>query len=216
VRVVIGDDNLFVRDGLASLLQDTGIEVAARAAGPDELVSEVGIHQPDVAIVDIRMPPTHKDEGLRAALEIRARQPDVGIMILSEHVEVGVVTRMLAERPEGLGYMLKLRVTDLDDFVGSLRTVAAGGTALDPQVVTPLLAARRNSTLNSLTPREREVLQLVAEGRTNKAIGDQLDITSSGVRKHVTAIFAKLGLPAGDDAHRRILAVLAYLRPKPE
>jgi DNA-binding NarL/FixJ family response regulator len=213
MRVVVADDNLLIRDGLASLLQDSGIEVAARAGDADELLRAVDAHRPDLAIVDVRMPPTHTDEGLRAAQEIRARHPEVAIVILTEHVELGVMTQVLAARPERLGYLLKQRVTDFGEFLAALRRVAAGGTALDPEIVGPLLAGRRDDgPLSRLTAREKEVLQLVAEGQTNKAIGERLEISSSTTRKHVGAIFDKLGLPSGDDAHRRILAVLTYLR----
>jgi DNA-binding NarL/FixJ family response regulator len=160
------------------------------------------------------MPPTHTDEGLRAAHEIRARHPEIGIMILSQHVEVGTATRLLAENPERLGYLLKDRVGDIDEFAGSLRRVVAGGSALDPQIVSRLLADdRRDGLFFMLTVREREVLELVAEGRSNKGIAERLEITERAVQKHVTSIFAKLGLPADDDDNRRILAVLAYLRP---
>ena len=214
MRVVIADDSLLVREGIVSLLRSAGIEVAAQASDGEELLVQVQAHAPDVAIVDIRMPPTHTDEGLRAAHEIRARHPGMGIVILSQHIEAGVATRVLAQSPERLGYLLKDRVTDLEDFVGTLKRVAAGGTAMDPQIVSLLLASHRDAgPLRALSPREREVLQLVAEGRTNKGIGDRLVITQRAVQKHVTSIFAKLDLPAGDDDHRRILAVLAYLKP---
>ena len=166
-----------------------------------------------MAIIDIRMPPTFTDEGLRAAHEIRARHPAIGIVILSQHVETGTATRLLAESPERLGYLLKDRVGDVEEFAGTLRRVAAGGSALDPQVVARLLASTpRRRPLASLSAREREVLALVAEGRSNKAIGDRLELSQRGVQKHVTAIFAKLGLTADEDDNRRILAVLEYLR----
>jgi DNA-binding NarL/FixJ family response regulator len=213
VRVVIADDSALLREGIASLLSAAGVEVAAQASSAEELLRDVDEHEPDVAIVDIRMPPTHTEEGLQAAHDIRARHPGVGILILSQHVEVGIATRLLAERPEGLGYLLKDRVIDLDDFVGSLRRVAAGGSALDPQVVSRLLAASRDDgPLTTLTPREREVLELLAEGRSNKGIAERLVVTERAVQKHISSIFTKLGLPPDDDDHRRILAVLAYLR----
>jgi DNA-binding NarL/FixJ family response regulator len=160
------------------------------------------------------MPPTHTDEGLRAAEELRRRHPDVGILILSQHVEVGIATRLLAETPAGLGYLLKDRVTDLEDFTAALDRVATGGSALDPNVVSQLLARGRqpDDPINSLTPREREVIELIAEGRSNKGIGERLVITERAVQKHVTSIFSKLGLAHSDDDHRRILAVLAYVR----
>ena len=213
MRVVIADDSVLVREGIATFLGRAGIDVVAQASGAEELLRDVEEHRPDVAIVDIRMPPTFTDEGLRAAHEIRSRHPRSGIVILSQHVEVGTATQILAERPERLGYLLKDRVTDIDDFVGSLRRVAGGGSALDPQIVSRLLAnSRDHGPLASLSPREREVLALVAEGRSNKGIGDRLAISERAVQKHVTATFVKLALPAGDDDNRRILAVLAYLR----
>jgi DNA-binding NarL/FixJ family response regulator len=215
VRVVIADDSRLLREGIASLVRGQGIDVAAQASTAEELVEAVAEHEPDVAIVDIRMPPTQTDEGIRAAHEIRARRPGTGIALLSQHVEVGVAMRLLAEEPRGLGYLLKDRVTDPADFARSLRQVAAGGTALDPQVVGALLAdPAQGDRLRALSPREREVLELVAEGRTNKAIGERLVISQGAVQKHVSAIFNRLGLPAGESDDRRILAVLAYLRPE--
>jgi DNA-binding NarL/FixJ family response regulator len=213
VRVVIADDSLLVREGIASLLRRAGVEVAAEADDGEGLLAAVDEHAPDVAIVDVRMPPTHTEEGLVAARAIRERHPQTGILILSQHVEVGIAMRALAETPHGLGYLLKERVTDLEDFTGTLRRVASGGSALDPQVVSRLLAdPRGDGPLATLTPREREVLELVAEGRTNKAIADRLVVTERAVTKHVTSIFAKLDLPPSDDDHRRILAVLAFLQ----
>jgi DNA-binding NarL/FixJ family response regulator len=214
VRVVIADDNLLMREGIASLLRRVEIEVVGEAGDAAELLRAVEEHAPDAAIVDVRMPPTHTDEGLRAAQEIRARHPRTGIVILSQTVEAGTALQILAERPEGLGYLLKDRVTDPADFAGSLRRVAGGGTALDPQVVSGLLADPEAGPLRALSPRERSVLELVAEGRSNKAIGERLVITQSAVQKHVSAIFNKLGLPAGEDDDRRILAVLTYVRPE--
>jgi DNA-binding NarL/FixJ family response regulator len=213
VRVVIADDSLLVREGIASLLRRAGVEVVAEADDGEQLQRLVDEHEPDVAIVDVRMPPTHTEEGLAAAREVRARHPGMGILILSQHVEVGIAMRALVESPEGLGYLLKERVTDLEDFAGTLRHVAAGGSALDPQVVARLLAdPRGEGPLSTLTDRERQVLELVAEGRTNKAIAERLDVSQRAVTKHVTSIFAKLELPPGEDDHRRILAVLTYLR----
>jgi DNA-binding NarL/FixJ family response regulator len=201
VRVVIADDSLLIRDGLASLLRDAGVDVVAQTAGADDLLLKIASYQPDVAIIDVRMPPTHTDEGLRAAEEIRRRYPDVGILILSQH--------------DGIGYLLKDRVTNLEDFTAALRRVAEGGSALDPQVVSQLLTKGRSADdpLNLLTPREREVIELVAEGRSNKGIGERLVITERAVQKHVTSIFMKLDLQQSDDDHRRILAVLAYMAP---
>jgi DNA-binding NarL/FixJ family response regulator len=214
MRVVIADDSVLVREGIASVLRSAGVDVVAESGDPEALLRDVAAHAPDVAVVDIRMPPTHTDEGLRAALEIRARDPDIGIVILSSHVETGIATRLLTESPAGLGYLLKDRVNDVADFAATLRSVAAGGSALDPQVVAELLGpARATGPISTLSPREEEVLALVAEGRSNKAIAERLEITQGGVQKHVTSIFAKLDLRAADDDHRRVLAVLTYLRP---
>ena len=215
MRVVIADDSRLLREGVASLVRGEGIEVVAQASDPDELLATVDEHHPDVAIVDIRMPPTQTDEGIQAAHEIRRRHPGTGIVLLSQHVEVGVATQLLAEAPEHLGYLLKDRVTDPADFAGSLRRVAAGGTAIDPQVVSGLLAnPEQSGPMGSLSPREREVLELVAEGRSNRAVAERLVITQETVQKHVSASFTKLRLPAGKADDRRILAVLAYLSPE--
>ena len=213
MRVVIADDNVLVRSGIAALLREAGIEVAGESGGVDDLLEDVEAHAPDVAIIDIRMPPTHSDEGLRAAQEIRARHPRMGIVILSQHVESGVATRALAESPERLGYLLKDRVGAVDEFVGTLRRVAAGGTALDPLVVSRLLAANSDDgPLQPLTPREREVLQLVAEGLSNRAVAERLDIALGSTEKYVSSIFAKLGLPDTGGEYRRVLAVLRFLQ----
>ena len=216
MRVVIADDSPLVREGIASFVRGEGIDVVAEASSPDELLAAVDEHEPDVAIVDIRMPPTQTDEGIQAAHEIRRRHPDMAVVLLSQHVEVGVATQLLAEAPQGLGYLLKDRVSDPADFAGSLRRVADGGTALDPQVVSGLLTdPAEDGPLRSLSPRECEVLALVAEGRSNKAISERLVITHAAVQKHVSTIFNKLNLPAGEDDDRRILAVLAYLSREP-
>ena len=213
MRVVIADDNLLVRRGIAALLADAGIDVAAQADCAEDLLRDVDEHEPDVAIVDIRMPPTHTDEGIRAAHEIRARHPRTAIVVLSQHVEFGVATSVLAESPERLGYLLKERVTDVEEFVATLRRVAAGGTALDPEVVSQLLAnGREQGPLHALTPREREVLQLLAEGMSNPAIAEQLAITVRSAEKHVSSVFSKLGLPDTGGENRRVLAVLRFLR----
>jgi DNA-binding NarL/FixJ family response regulator len=213
MRVVIADDSVIVREGIVALLTRAGIEVSAQASNPDELMDEVDAHRPDVAIVDIRMPPTHTDEGLRAAHAIRERHPGIAILILSQYVEVGIATRLLAESPERLGYVLKDRVADMGEFAGTLDRVAAGGSALDPQIVSRLLSAeRRDGPLATLTPREREVLELVAEGRSNPAIAEHLGITLRSAEKHVSSIFAKLDLPTDGGEHRRVLAVLRFLR----
>jgi DNA-binding NarL/FixJ family response regulator len=213
MRVVIADDNLLVRSGIAALLREAGVEVAAETPSADDLLSLVAAHEPDVVITDIRMPPTHTDEGLRAAGEIRERHPRIGVVILSEHLDVGDATRVLAESPERLGYLLKQRVTDVEDFVATLERVAAGATALDHDVVSRLLSDRtvRDGPLRVLTPREREVLQLVAEGSSNQAIAGELAITLRSAEKYVSSIFAKLGLPDTGAEHRRVLAVLRFL-----
>ena len=215
MRVVIADDSRLLREGIASLVRGQGMEVAAEASTPDELLDAIDRHDPDVAIVDIRMPPTQTDEGIRAAHEIRRRHPDTGIVLLSQHVEVGVAMRLLAEAPQHFGYLLKDRVTDPADFAASVREVALGGTALDPQVIAALLAdPAAGDPVRSLSPRERTVLELVAQGRSNKAIAERLAISQGAVQKHVSTIFTKLQVPAGEGADRRILAVLTYLSPE--
>ena len=176
-------------------------------------MAQVEQHKPDVAIVDIRMPPTHSDEGLKAAQQIRARHPDVGVLVLSQYVELGLAARLLAENAAGMGYLLKDRITNLEEFAAAIRRVGDGGSALDPAIVSQLLSRRRDDdVLEHITPREREVLALMAEGYSNQAIADRLVVTVRAVEKHVTSIFDKLGLPASTDSHRRVLAVLAFLR----
>jgi DNA-binding NarL/FixJ family response regulator len=213
VRVVIADDSVLVREGVASILTRAGVDVVAQASSPDELLAEVEAHRPDAAIVDIRMPPTHTDEGLRAAHELRLRHPGIAIVIVSQYVEAGIATRLLAEDPARLGYLLKDRVSAADEFIDTLERVVDGGSALDPQIVSGLLSGERADGLGKLTPREREVLELVAEGLTNQAIANRLDIALRSVEKHVSTIFTKLGLPDTGSEHRRVLAVLRYLRP---
>lgn len=212
MRVVIADDSILVREGIASILTRAGIDVVAQVDSADDLLREVDAHVPEVAIVDVRMPPTQTDEGLRAAHAIRARHPQIGIVILSQHVEVGIATRLLAETPEGLGYLLKDRVSSVDTFVGALARVADGGSALDPEVVTGLLArAQDDGPLRTLTERERQVLEQIAEGQSNQAIAAEMDITLRSVEKYVSSVFTKLGLPATGNEHRRVLAVLRFL-----
>ncbi len=213
LRVVIAEDAVILRDGLAHLLGLRGHSVVAAVGDAPALHAAVAEHGPDVAVVDIRMPPTHTDEGLHAAIELRRVHPGLGILLFSQYVETRYAAELLAGSPAGVGYLLKERVSDLDDFVDALNRVAAGGTALDPEVVAHLLgAARRDDGLTSLTPREREVLGLMAEGRTNAAIAASLVVTERAVEKHIANIFTKLGLtPTGSD-HRRVLAVLRYLR----
>jgi len=212
VRIVIGEDSLLLREGLARLLTETGHEVVAQAGDADELLRKIGGHKPDLAIVDVRMPPSFTDEGIRAALTVRDRWPQVAVLVLSEHVESTYALELFAGGTDGLGYLLKQRVSDLDQFADAVSRVASGGSALDPEVVSHLLGRhRRGDPLDRLTAREREVLGLMAEGRSNYAIAEQLVITERAVEKHVTSIFSKLDLPPTADAHRRVLAVLKYL-----
>ena len=213
MRVVIAEDSVLLRTGIARLLADAGVEVVGEAGDARDLLRMVSLRAPDAALVDIRMPPTHTDEGLRAAREIRERFPSCGVLVLSQYLEEAYAVDLLGDDASGLGYLLKDRVTDVAGLVDALRRVAEGGSALDPAVVAGLLGRRRrDDPLDALTPKEREVLQLMAEGRSNRGIAEQLVVTERAVEKHVTAIFGKLGLPATGDAHRRVLAVLAFLR----
>jgi DNA-binding NarL/FixJ family response regulator len=213
VRVVLAEDSVLLREGLARLLTELGFEVIGRCTTADDLLLKVRSYSPDVAIVDIRLPPTHNDEGLRAAVEIRARHPSVGVLVLSQYVELGLAMKLLSESAEGVGYLLKDRVSDVKEFAAAVRRVAEGGSALDPTIVSQLLRRRRDDDpLDGITPREREVLELMAEGRSNQGIAERLVITERAVQKHITNIFQKLGLAASDDDHRRVLAVLAFLR----
>jgi DNA-binding NarL/FixJ family response regulator len=216
MRVVIVEDNALLREGLVALLGDHEIEVVAQAEDGEGLLRVANGHKPDLAIVDVRLPPTFTDEGVRAAIELRSRQPDVGILILSQYVEPVYTAELLAAGAAGIGYLLKERVGEARAFVEACRRVAEGGTALDGEVVSELMrgktATAAEQELEALTPREREVLALMAEGRTNAAIARELVVTGSAVEKHVSSIFGKLGLAATDDDHRRVLAVLAYLR----
>ncbi|MCZ7588546.1 MAG: response regulator [Gaiella sp.] len=212
-RVVLADDSVLLREGVARLLEEAGFEVVAQSGTAEDLLRHVAMHKPDVAVIDIRMPPTHTDEGLRAAREIRERNPGVGVLLLSQYVEPGYAMALLETSAEGVGYLLKDRVADLEQFGTAVRRVADGGSALDPAVVSELVGRkRRDDPLEQLTAREREVLELMAEGRSNQAIAERLFVTLRAVEKHVTSIFTKLGLPASTDDHRRVLAVLAFLR----
>jgi DNA-binding NarL/FixJ family response regulator len=212
MRIVVADDSVLLREGVVRLLEETGSEVVGQSGTAEDLLRHVAMHNPDVAIVDIRMPPTQTDEGLRAAKEIRERFPDVGVLVLSQYVEPAYAMELLGENAEGVGYLLKDRVSDIDDFLAAVKRVGEGGSALDPAVVSELVGRRRqNDPLEALTPREREVLELMAEGRSNQAISERLFITLRAVEKHVTSIFSKLGLPAAAQDHRRVLAVLAFL-----
>jgi DNA-binding NarL/FixJ family response regulator len=212
MRIVIAEDSVLLRAGLTRLLIDAGEEVIAAVGDADALVDAVERHHPDLVIVDVRMPPTHTDEGIRAALEIRVRWPDVGILVLSQYVEERYATDLLAGDTAKVGYLLKDRVADVGDFVGAVRRVGSGGTALDPEVVAQLLArSRRRDPLDRLTAREREVLGLMAEGRSNSAIAQHLVVSDGAVEKHVRSIFTKLDLAPTDQDHRRVLAVLQWL-----
>jgi DNA-binding NarL/FixJ family response regulator len=213
VRVVIAEDSVLLREGLERLLDENGLDVVGSVGNADELLRDVESRAPDVAVIDIRLPPTHNDEGMRAALEIRATHPDTGVLVLSQYVEVGLAMQLLAESAEGAGYLLKDRISDVKDFAAAVRRVATGGSAIDPIIVSTLLSRRRgDDPLDALTPREREVLELMAEGRSNQGIADRLVITLRAVEKYVSSIFGKLGLPSSGSDSRRVLAVLLYLR----
>jgi DNA-binding NarL/FixJ family response regulator len=212
VRVVVADDSALLREGVVRLLEEAGLDVVGQAADAEELLRKVRAHKPDVAVVDVRMPPTHTDEGLRAAREIRTELPEVSVLVLSQYVEVAYARELLAESAEGLGYLLKDRVTDIEALADAVRRVGDGGSVLDPEVVSQMLGrARPDDPLAELTPREREVLGLMAEGRSNAAIAAELVVTERAVEKHVTGIFGKLDLPASSEDHRRVLAVLRFL-----
>jgi DNA-binding NarL/FixJ family response regulator len=210
---VIAEDSVLLREGVARILGDAGIEVVGACETAEELMLKVRSYAPDVAIIDIRLPPTHSDEGLRAALDIRARDPSVGVLVLSQYVELGMAMKLLADSTDGAGYLLKDRISDVAEFIGAVQRVAEGGSAIDPIIVSTLLSRRRSDDpLAGLTPREREVLELMAEGRSNQGIADALVITLRAVEKYVSSIFGKLGLPSSGSDSRRVLAVLLYLR----
>ena len=213
LRVVIAEDSVLLREGIARLLEESGFEVVGQAGDGEDLLRKVGAHKPDVAVVDVRMPPTHSDEGLRAAHRIRTEHPDTAVLVLSQYVEEAYALELLSESTESTGYLLKDRVSDVASFTDALRRVANGGSALDPEVVGLLLGRRRREDpLVGLSPREREVLGLMAEGRSNSAMAEALGVSDRAVEKHVTAIFSKLDLPRAVADHRRVLAVLTFLR----
>ena len=213
MRVVVADDHVLLREGVVRLLEEWGFEVVAQAGDADDLLRKVNAHRPDVAVVDIRMPPTGTDDGLRAALEIRAKHPGTAVLVLSQYVEEAYALELVGDASGGVGYLLKDRVADVERFVEAVRRVGEGGSALDPEVVAQLVGrARREDPLEELTPRETEVLGLMAEGRSNNAIAAQMVVTERAVEKHVTSIFGKLGLPQAPEDHRRVLAVLTFLR----
>jgi DNA-binding NarL/FixJ family response regulator/class 3 adenylate cyclase len=213
VRVVLAEDSVLLREGIARLLEESGFDVVAQSGNADDLLRHVAMHRPDVAVVDIRMPPTQTDEGLRAAKQIRESHAGTGVLVLSQYVEPGYAMELLSDSAESVGYLLKDRIADVEEFAAAVRRVAEGGSALDPAVVSELVGRhRRDDPLSDLSPREREVLELMAEGRSNQAIAERLFVTLRAVEKHVTSIFVKLRLPAAPEDHRRVLAVLALLR----
>jgi DNA-binding NarL/FixJ family response regulator len=213
VSVVLADDSVLLREGIASLLEKAGFEIVGQSGTAEDLLLKVRSYKPDIAIVDIKMPPTHTDEGLRAATEIREKHPDTAVLVLSQYVEEGYALELLQESAEGVGYLLKDRVYDLADFVAAVKRVAEGGSALDPSVVSQLVGRRRrDDPIDALSAREREVLELMAEGLSNSAIAARVFLTDRGVEKHVTSIFQKLQLPVAADTHRRVLAVVAFLQ----
>src|SRR5688572_28795413 len=212
MRVVIADDSVLFREGIAELLRQAGFEIAGQSDTAGDLLLKVRSYSPDVAIVDIRMPPTHTDEGMRAARQIRERHPGVGVLVLSQYVEARYMMELLQGDIDGVGYLLKDHIRDVSEFADAVRRVAQGGSAFDPAVVSSLVGRRQgDDPLDSLTPREREVLELMAEGRSNQAIAEKLVVTAGAVEKHVRSIFTKLGLPASSEDHRRVLAVITFL-----
>ena len=211
MRIVIAEDSVLLRDGLTRLLSDGGFEVVAAVPDGEQLLHAVAEHRPELAVVDVRMPPTHTDEGIRAALAIRRLHPDVALLVLSQYVEESYATDLLSAATSSVGYLLKDRVAQVTDFLDAVRRVGAGGTALDPEVVSQLLVRRRDDPMDRLTPREQQVLGLMAEGRSNQGITEALKVSPSAVEKYVTNIFIKLDLPPTSTDHRRVLAVLKYL-----
>jgi DNA-binding NarL/FixJ family response regulator len=212
MRLVVADDSVLLREGLVRLLEEADFEVVGQAGDAEDLLRKVRAHKPDAAIVDVRMPPTNTDEGIRAALEIRSELPDVAVLVLSQYVEEVYARELLADDASGIGYLLKDRVSDIETLTDAVRRIGAGGSVLDPEVVSGMLGRRReDDPLEQLTPREREVLALMAEGRSNGAIASELVVSERAVEKHVTSIFSKLDLPAAPEDHRRVLAVLAFL-----
>jgi DNA-binding NarL/FixJ family response regulator len=213
VRVAIAEDSVLLLDGIVRLLEGSGFEVVGQSTTADDLLLNVRSHAPDVVITDIRMPPTHTDEGLQAALEIRKEHPGVGVLVLSQYVDLGLALKLLADSAEGVGYLLKDRIRDVDEFVDAVRRVGEGGSALDPEIVSTLISRERpDDSVAKLTPREREILELMASGHSNQGIATKLVITLRSVEKHVSSIFGKLDLPSTGTESRRVLAVLLFLR----
>jgi DNA-binding NarL/FixJ family response regulator len=216
VRVVIGEDDVLMREGIVRLLVENGLDVVAQCGDADDLLRKALAHRPDVVVADVQMPPGHGDDGLRAALEVRRRSPEIGVLVLSQYYEEDYALELIGDRPEGVGYLLKERVADVDAFIQAVARVAAGGSALDPEVVGRMLGRRRGGgPLEQLSPRERDVLAAMAEGKSNQGIADALVVTEAAVEKHVTGIFQKLGLAPTATEHRRVSAVLAYLQDPP-
>jgi DNA-binding NarL/FixJ family response regulator len=212
LRVVVADDHVLLRQGLVSLLESQGLDVVAQAGDADELIRKVGAHRPDVAVIDVRMPPTHTDDGLRAAVSIRETHADVGVLVLSQYIEPDYALALIGGDARGVGYLLKDRISDAEEFADAVRRVAGGGSVLDPSVVRSMLGRQREtSALSELTPREYEVLGMIAEGCSNQGVAHRIFITQRSVEKHVTSIMSKLELPPEPEAHRRVMAVLAYL-----
>jgi DNA-binding NarL/FixJ family response regulator len=213
LRVVIGEDDVLLREGIARLLAEAGFEVVAQAGDADDFLRRTLAHRPDVAVVDVQMPPRHEDDGLQAAMALRSKLPDTGVLVLSQFYEEEYALDLIGDRPEGVGYLLKERVGDVSAFIGAVERVAAGGSALDPEIVGRMLGRRRSGgPLDTLTPRERDVLAAMAEGKSNRGIAEALVVTDAAVEKHVTRIFHKLGLGPTPTEHRRVLAVLAFMR----
>ena len=212
MRVVVAEDAVLLREGIVRLLSEADMEVVGQAGDAEDLLRKVRAHKPDVAIVDIRMPPGDSDDGLQAALVIRQELPGTGVLVLSQYAEEHYAMQLLGDGAEGVGYLLKDRVGDVDAFVDAVRRVASGGSALDPEVVARMVGRKQDDPLQELTPREREVLELMAQGLSNKGICDQLVLSERAVERHITGVLAKLGIPATGQEHRRVLAVLAYLR----
>ena len=216
LRIVVGEDQALMREGIVHVLEDGGFQVVGTAADAEDLLRKTRAHRPDVVVTDIQMPPTHTDDGLRAAQEIRAELPDIGVLVLSQFLEARYALDLVGERAQGVGYLLKDRVSDLDTFIDAVKRVASGGSALDADVVQVMIGRRRvDDPIDELTGREREVLSLMAEGRSNKGIAELLVVSVAAVERHVTSIFGKLGMRPATEDHRRVLAVLGYLRREP-